>query len=285
LNIVLADPTGFCFGVKRAITELEKALSVHGTIYSTGSPIHNPQEVRRLSKKGLVVVDDVSKIPDGARVFIRAHGESPDVLAGINQKSSTVIDGTCPFVKTAQNKARSLSSEGYFVIIIGNPEHPEVKGIRGFVNGDSIVVNDRSVIPEKMPSEKTGVVCQTTQRYELLADITSCIVYKCKELKVYNTICNATYERQKAIRELAKVVDGIIVIGGRNSANTSKLFQIARGESPAAVWIEEAAELQEEWLVTKENIGIAAGASTPDWLIEELKYKLKNTGSQRGWKR
>lgn len=275
MNILLADPTGFCFGVKRAILKLENELSDHGKVYSIGSPIHNPQEVSRLETMGLEVVENVLDIPRGARVFIRAHGESPEVLEKIHMRAEAVIDGTCPFVKTAQEKARKLSEEGYYVLIIGNPDHPEVKGIRGFVRGRSSIVYDVEDIPDVFPDNRIGLVCQTTIRFETLKSVTAEVSHRSRELKLYNTICNATFERQKAIRNLALAVDGIIVIGGRNSSNTSRLYQIARQESLATVWIEHASELDLQWLAGKSSIGIAAGASTPGWLIEELKHKLK----------
>ena len=274
MNLVVASPTGLCFGVRRAIDKLEEALREHGTVYSLGSPIHNPQEVERLVKLGLRLVDRACDVPEGAVSFVRAHGVSRSELEELAARSSVMVDGTCPFVRTAQERAESLSREGYKVVILGDSNHPEVRGILGYIDGDSLVVSNASEIDD-VKQGRLGILSQTTQREASLAAVVAKLVLLTGEIKVYNTICRATIERQESIRQLAEQVDGIVVIGGRNSANTRKLVEIAESLDVPTLWIEHADELEGSWLTGKRSIGVAAGGSTPDWLINELTGKLK----------
>lgn len=275
MKIITADPTGLCFGVKRAVSTLEEELKTSKTVYSLGSPIHNPQEIKRLCAMGLVVIESPEDVPYGAVSFIRAHGVAPDVQEALRERSSKMVDGTCPFVKTAQERAKTLSQDGYIVIILGNAEHPEVKGIIGYAAGEAHVLASPAEIPRNLAGKRCGLLSQTTQREETFASLVSAFVTVSPELKVYNTICRATVARQQSIRRLADEADGIIVLGGRNSANTRKLAEIASSAGIPSLWIEHAGELDWRWLENKEIIGIAAGGSTPDWLITELIQKLK----------
>ena len=280
MKLVMASPTGLCFGVRRAIEQLERALAEHGTVYSLGSPIHNPQEVERLEKLGLRVVDDPGEVPPGSVAFVRAHGVAPRELAALSERAR-VVDGTCPFVRTAQKRAESLSQEGYTVVILGDSNHPEVRGILGYIEGKSQVIASAGEIDGDMRVERLGVLSQTTQREESLSAVIAKLVLMTGELKVYNTICRATIERQESIRQLAKRVDGIIVIGGRNSANTRKLVEIAESLNVPTQWIERSDELDRRWLEGKASIGVAGGGSTPDWLINELKETTEAVGPRR----
>ncbi len=274
LRIHIADPTGLCFGVRRAISKLEEELLRSGKVYSLGSPIHNPQEVARLSDMGLNVVGEVKDVPDGTISFIRAHGITPQESVELRKKCSKVVDGTCPFVKTAQNRAKDLSSEGYLVVISGDREHPEVKGILGYVSGDSLVISADEPIPEYLRGRRCGVLSQTTQKVASFGSLVGCLAAVAPELKVYNTICKATLARQDSVCTLAAEVDGMIVLGGRNSANTKKLAEISVDVGVPTIWIEHAGEIDGRWLQNKNDLGIAAGGSTPDWLIKELIRKL-----------
>jgi 4-hydroxy-3-methylbut-2-enyl diphosphate reductase len=278
VKVLVASPTGLCFGVRRAIEALEATLEERGRVYSLGSPIHNPQEVERLKAKGLVVVDEIDQVPPGVTLFIRAHGVSPQVFREALRRCGEVIDGTCPFVRKAQERAMVLSDEGYPVLIVGDGEHPEVKGILGFVNGFAAVVPHRGRLEEVLDGhrfQKVGVLSQTTQKLEVFSDVVKALVGIVPEVRVYNTICSATLERQRAVCELASSVQGIVVMGGRNSANTRKLYQIALESGAQAVWIEHPDELDYGWLADKGSIGLAAGGSTPDWLIRELIERLE----------
>jgi 4-hydroxy-3-methylbut-2-enyl diphosphate reductase len=282
MKVVVANPTGLCFGVRRAVEELENALRDGGRVFALGSPIHNPQEIARLETMGLVVVEDPDTIPEGATVFIRAHGVSPRVFETARKRAGRIVDGTCPFVRNAQERAELLSREGYFVVIVGDEDHPEVQGIRGYVTGEAEVLNDRKEISLPSRRDKIGIVCQTTQKETTLAGVVARVVPQVREIRVFNTICGATVARQDSVRRLAAEVDGIIIIGGRNSANTKKLFEIAQGAGAPVLWVEHAQELDRGWLSDKAIIGVAAGASTPDWLIHQLISMLATERSSRG---
>ena len=274
MRLIIADPTGLCFGVRRAIEQLESTLLSQRSVYSLGSPIHNPQEVTRLEKMGLLLVDGADQVPLGGVVFIRAHGVGPVELQVLQDRSALVVDGTCPFVRTAQQRAKTLSDEGYRVLILGDKNHPEVRGILGYIEGDALVLSSPDEITPEMRFPRCGVLSQTTQKEATLSRLVERLVSKTPELKVYNTICKATIERQESISRLASQVDGILVIGGRNSANTQKLVEIEEEASVPTLWVEHAGELDRGWLQNKGSIGVAAGGSTPDWLIKEITEKL-----------
>lgn len=274
MSIIVAEPTGLCFGVTRAINTMEEALRARGSIFCIGSPIHNPQEVKRLEEMGLILVEDDDKVPPGESVFVRAHGISPDVHRRLMDKNVTIIDGTCPFVRKAQKMAEQLSREGYFLLVLGDKDHPEIQGILGYVKGPYMVISQESDLQAIDKIDKIGIISQTTQQESTLKDIAYHAVGLAREIRVSNTICRATVERQDAVRRLAGSVDAIVVIGGHNSANTAKLYRIAQESGTPALWVEEAYQLDREWLSDKERIGIAAGASTPDWLIKQLQQAI-----------
>ena len=274
MKIHIADPTGLCFGVRRAISKLEEELLRSDKVYSLGSPIHNPQEIDRLSKMGLIVVESAQEVPFGSVAFIRAHGVTPKEAGSLREKCLKVVDGTCPFVKTAQKRAKDLSSEGYVVVISGDREHPEVRGIMGYADGDVVVISSEGDIPENLKGRKCGILSQTTQKVASFIALVGSFITISPEIKVYNTICKATLARQDSVCRLASKVDGMIILGGRNSANTKKLAEISMDVGVSTLWIEHAGEIDRGWLQNRDDIGIAAGGSTPDWLIKELIQKL-----------
>ena len=275
-QVVMADHAGFCFGVKRAVDAIIDALEEGGPVWTIGLPIHNPQEVERLQARGLKVARDEADVPPGARVLIRAHGESQAVLDALADKGVEVVNTTCPFVSRAQELAHSLSEEGYYIVLLGDKDHPEIRGIMGHVSGPLEVVADEAEA-ERIPRRaKMALISQTTQREERLASVAGILVRRAGELHVCNTICRATVERQDSVRALAGKVDGVVLIGGRASANTGKLRDIAGANNMEVLWIEEARELDrnQAWFEGKNTIGIAAGASTPEWLIKEISSKI-----------
>lgn len=275
MKIVTADPIGLCFGVRRAINMLEQELAGQEPVYSLGSPIHNPQEIERLKKLGLHLVETIDEIPEGAVAFVRTHGVSPKIYAKLVEKCSRVIDATCPFVKTAQEKAEALSNENYTVVISGDSKHPEVQAITGYVKDEAQVLSAVQEIPKELYGKRCGIMSQTTQKLTVFSELVSAFAAITPEIKVYNTICRATLARQESVKRLTSGVDGIIVLGGHNSANTRNLVRIAEEANVAALWIEHADEIERSWLEGKETIGIAAGCSTPDWLIKQLIDKLQ----------
>ncbi|MDR1977760.1 MAG: 4-hydroxy-3-methylbut-2-enyl diphosphate reductase [Synergistaceae bacterium] len=283
-EIIMADRAGFCFGVKRAVDEIINALESRasaqgallpkGAVWSIGMPIHNPQEVARLKTMGLKVAQDADEVPDGAMVLIRAHGESRAVIEGLRGRGGVIVDMTCPHVRRAQERASELSSQGYDVVLLGDARHPEIRSIMGYVDGPIDVVANVAEA-EKLPKRsRAALISQTTQQEELLADIASVLVSKTGELCVCNTICKATVERQDAVRRLAGKVDGVVLIGGKESANTAKLRDIAEANGMDVLWIESVDGMDWGWLQGKIRIGIAAGASTPQWLITEVCNKI-----------
>ena len=281
-EIVMAERAGFCFGVKRAVDAILEALTAgkmeraetERAVWTIGMPIHNPQEVARLRTMGLRVAKDASEVPPGVKVLIRAHGESRAVLNELWGKGVCVIDTTCPFVRRAQDLANSLSDEGYHIVLLGDRNHPEIRSIMGYVDGGLDVVADEAEA-ERLPKRgRVALISQTTQQEERLSSVAAVLVRRAGELRVCNTICRATMERQDAVRALVGRVDGVVLIGGRESANTGKLRTIAETNGLDVLWIESAEELDRGWFEGRQRIGIAAGASTPEWLITEISNKI-----------
>jgi len=270
MEIVLAKSAGFCFGVKRATQMAFAAADQHPHICSLGPIIHSPQVVDRLAQKGVEVVDRVEDIAGGA-VIIRSHGVTAGEMEAIAGRDLTVIDATCPFVKKAQEYAARLAAEGYSVVIVGEAEHPEVQGIVSYAAHGQVQVVANPAQAALLPRfGRVGIVAQTTQSFENLRQVTDICLEKCQELRVYNTICDATSVRQNEAREIARQVDVMLVIGGFNSANTTRLAHICEEIQPATHHLETAGEIKLDWFAGARRIGITAGASTPGWLIEEV---------------
>ena len=231
---------------------------------------------------GLKVANNADEIPDGAKIFIRAHGESLNVIESLKARNIEVVDMTCPFVKKAQDMAAELSQKDYHVVLLGDKNHPEIKGIKGHCKSeDSVqVIAGAGEIENINQHQKIALISQTTQQEKNLSEVAGLLVKKCFELHVCNTICRATTERQNAVRELVKNnVDGVILIGGKASANTAKLQDIILKSGKPVLWVEDVKELREKisWLdeiaktaCCQNLIGIAAGASTPEWLIIDI---------------
>lgn len=278
MEIILAKSAGFCFGVRRATQMAFEAAANHEHICSLGPVIHSPQVVKGLAEQGVLVVNNVEDIPPGS-VIIRSHGVTSDEMNKIQEKNLTIVDATCPFVKKAQEYAARLSEEGYTVVIVGEVEHPEVQGIVSY-SGETVVhvVADAEQALALPRMKKVGIVAQTTQLYENLKDIMDICLTKSQELRVFNTICDATSVRQNEAREIARAVDLMFVIGGHASANTSRLAGICREIQPQSWHIETTEEIREDWFDGVEKVGVTAGASTPRWLIDEVVAKIAELG-------
>lgn len=279
MEIFLADKAGFCFGVKRAINTAFEAAADGGKVYCLGPLIHNPQEVERLSQAGVRTVEDFSALKQGESLIIRSHGVPPRVLAQARERGLNIIDLTCPFVGKAQRDAEALKKEGYQVVVVGEKKHPEVQSILGYAGDNAIVMETAEDIEGIQFHHRLGVVAQTTQSYGNFSQIVIKLLRLSKELKVFNTICNSTKERQDAARLLAGMVDVMLVVGGRNSANTGRLASVCRQENRPTYHIEVADEIESEWLENVEKVGITAGASTPDWVLEAVIRKLQGKGA------
>ena len=278
MEIILAKNAGFCFGVKRATQMAFEAAAEHEQICSLGPLIHSPQVVKELTEQGIKVVDNVEDIPSGS-VIIRSHGVTAEEMSKVQESNLSVVDATCPFVKKTQEYAVRLSEDGYTVVIVGEMEHPEVQGIVSY-SGKAVVhvVADAEQAAALPRMQKVGLVAQTTQLYENLRDIMDVCLAKSQELRVFNTICDATSVRQNEAREIAREVDLMFVIGGHASANTSRLARICREIQPHSWHIETAGEIEPDWFLGVDKVGVTAGASTPSWLIDEVVGRIAELG-------
>lgn len=278
MEVRIAENAGFCFGVKRAMNmawnELEN--SSDNNVYSLGPLIHNKQAVDMYKEKGLVVEDSLDKIPSDSKLIIRSHGVAEKIYTESKSKNMDIVDTTCPFVKKIHDIVSEFSQKGYEIIIVGNATHPEIMGINGWCNNEAIVINSEEEIDTLSFSSnhKYCVVSQTTANLEFFDKIVKKLESKIDNLTVKNTICFATKERQLSATDLAKEVDCMIVIGGKHSSNTQKLVNICKDIVPTFS-IETKDELDKNILKKFTVAGITAGASTPDWIINEVIEYLK----------
>ena len=280
MEITVAKSAGFCFGVQRAVDSVYKELEENsGKIYTFGPIIHNEQVVEDLNKRGIEVIDTVEqlkKIKEGT-VVIRSHGVAKEIYDILEQQKLKMVDATCPFVKKIHNIVLDESNNGKTIIIIGNDNHPEVEGIKGWVNGEVIVINKEEQIEKLSLPEQTKacIVSQTTfnrNKFKYLGEI---IGKKGYDITVVNTICNATHVRQVEARKISSKVDGMIVIGGKNSSNTQKLYDICRNECENTFYVQTVKDLNLHELKSLKSIGITAGASTPKNIIEEVRTECQ----------
>ena len=275
MNIFIADKAGYCFGVQRAMNLVEKTIhDAHDTVYCLGDLSHNRQEMERLKKEGVVRVDTLDEIKSGT-VLIRAHGEAENVLREAEAKGLTVVNTTCPFVRALQNKVREYTQKGYEAVIVGKATHPEVIGVVGHAKGSVIVVETPEEAQALTHEQKRVVVVQTTFIEKKFYAIAEIIQNQSEECLIFNTICSATAERQQAAAELAKRVQYMIVVGGYHSSNTQKLFEVCRVHCKNTRHIETVRDLDLSEVRQFENIGITAGASTPDWLVKEVTESME----------
>ena len=274
MEVILAEHLGFCYGVKRAIEIARQNASTDGTSSTLGPIIHNPQMVERLKNEGVGTVSSRDEMEDGL-VIIRSHGVGPKVYEKAESRGLELVDATCPHVKKAQLSAKLLSEEGYTVVIVGEKNHPEVKSIFEWTEQNAYIIETEAEVDALPSIGKLGIVSQTTFSGEKFRSIVSCLLEKSREIKILRTICTATDLRQASALELAKKVDVMIVVGGKNSANTSRLAQLCATKCKT-YHIETVAELQDEWLDHVNKIGITAGASTPDWIIKEVYKQCQN---------
>ncbi len=277
IKVITAKRAGFCFGVKRAIDMAFDAAKRSDNVYTLGPIIHNPQVIAKLKSEGVRPIESIDS-PKIETLIVRTHGVPKEISEKLSRKKYEVIDTTCPFVKKAQKYAGLLKDEGYQVVIIGDREHPEVKGLMSYAGPDVVVINnDDSLL---MLKSRVGVVVQTTQPVSVLKEFVGKAVDRVKELKVFNTICNSTALRLKETKDIAQGVDAVIVVGGKNSANTTQLANFCISMSVPTYHIETASEIRNKWFVNVRKVGITAGASTPDWIIEEVTDRIRHIGGR-----
>ena len=272
-QVILAEHHGFCYGVKRAIQLAQDCASPKRDAYTLGPIIHNPQMVQKLADEGVGTVDKLDDITSGT-VIVRSHGVGPEIYQRIEKKGLNLVDATCPHVRKAQMSANALHNENYQVVIIGEKKHPEVKSILEWAGDQAIPVETVEEAQELKSFSKIGVVVQTTFSGAKFKEIVNVLLDKTTDLKVLRTICTATDQRQSAAIKLADEVELMIVIGGKNSANTTRLYQLCAEKCPT-YHIETASEVDEAWFNNVKKIGITAGASTPDWIIKEVYEKCQ----------
>ncbi|MBD9055562.1 MAG: 4-hydroxy-3-methylbut-2-enyl diphosphate reductase [Eubacterium ventriosum] len=280
MEITVAKSAGFCFGVQRAVDSVYKELEENsGKIYTFGPIIHNEQVVEDLNKKGIEVIDTVEQLKEikEGTVVIRSHGVAKEIYDILEQKKLKMVDATCPFVKKIHNIVLDESNNGKTIIIIGNDNHPEVEGIKGWVNGEVIVINKEEQIEKLSLPEQTKacIVSQTTFNHNKFKYLVEIIRKKGYDITVVNTICNATHVRQVEARKISSNVDGMIVIGGKNSSNTQKLYDICRNECENTFYVQTVKDLNLHELKSLKSIGITAGASTPKNIIEEVRTECQ----------
>lgn len=274
MKVILAKQAGFCFGVKRATQMAFEAAGKDEKTYTLGPIIHSPQVVGKLEELGIHALDNLDGL-DGGTIIIRSHGVECKDIDEAQRKELTIVDATCPFVKKAQEHVKSLSEAGYGVIVVGDADHPEVQGIVSY-GGEKVFVVASGEEVKKLPKmSRIGIVAQTTQSFENLKNVVSECLQRGGEIRVYNTICDATAVRQEEAKALAGQVDCMLVIGGFNSANTRRLLEVCVEIQPRTHHIETAAEINSDWFVGVEKVGVTAGASTPKWIIDEVMNKIE----------
>ena len=279
MEIKQSEYCGYCYGVKRALSMVEETIKDNSDnnikIFTLGSVIHNPGVMKELANNGLRSVKDLDDVTAGSIFIVKSHGISPKVIEGLKSKDLKIIDTTCPSVKKAQLKARELSDRRYFVVVIGNKAHPEVLGIKDQVKkGNYIVLENEKNAALLERKKKIGVIIQTTQTISKLKLITDKLQNKTRELLIYNTICNTTSKRQNASRELSAEVDMMIIVGGKDSANTTHLAEIASKSGTPTYHIENYSELQKKWFKNIKRVGISGGASTPENDITDVRRSI-----------
>ena len=275
MEVIVVKQAGFCFGVQRALKLAQQATAEHAQVLSLGPLIHNRQVVDTLAQAGLQVADDIGTVPDGAVMMIRAHGAGPEVYEQAKGRGIQLIDATCPFVARAQQEAASFAQQGYQVLVLGEPDHPEARALVAHTGDDAVIVEGPDDLANMELREKVAVVAQTTQTLANLQDLVAVLLPNVTELRVANTICEATTKRQQASLALAREVDVMIVVGGYHSANTRRLAEICRDTGTPTHHIEIADEIEPAWLAGVNKVGVTGGASTPQQAMQEVAERIR----------
>jgi 4-hydroxy-3-methylbut-2-enyl diphosphate reductase len=278
MDVKIARTAGFCWGVRRTVDQvMAVADQARGPVVTLGPIIHNPQAVARMRDKGVGTVNAIAEVAGGTTVVVRTHGAVQSELEAARARGLEVVDGTCPYVKYPQAMAQRLSKEGYHLVIVGDANHAEVKGVVSYAEGPCTVVKPGGPIPE-LKDKKVAVIAQTTCIGADFERVVGALALRHKEVRAVNTICNDTEERQADARALAAEVDAVVVVGGKNSANTRHLAEICREIQPRTWHVETEQELQPAWFEGCRTVGLSAGASTPDWVVEGVASWLRGQG-------
>jgi 4-hydroxy-3-methylbut-2-enyl diphosphate reductase len=271
MDVILAKFAGFCYGVRRAVDTVSKAAEEHGRpMYTLGPIIHNPQVVEWLARQGVESVQKLEEIPAGSIAVMPSHGVPRRTIEQAESRGLQVIDLTCPFVSKIYRVAADLVEDGYQVVIVGDMGHTEVRGIMSVAGDDALAVSAPDDLPEDALKAKVGIVSQTTQTVDRFQRLVGHICTRAYEVRAFNTICHATTERQNAALATAEEADIMVVVGGRNSANTRRLAEICADAGVPTHHVEVAGEIDSTWFKGAKKVGVTAGASTPDWIIQEV---------------
>lgn len=282
MQVLLADEYGFCFGVERAVDMVEDALDDGDTVRSLGPLIHNEQEMDRLSRQGVATISDPIQIRRGETAVIRAHGVTPQVQKELEEKASKVVDATCPFVTRVQKLAARAAAADRHVVVVGNPDHPEMIGVKGYAPDHAFVIRDETEVASLPKLRKPLVVSQTTIKAQTFFDTAEAVRSKTDDgVEVINTICSATRDRQEAARALSGMVDVFYIIGGRHSSNSVKLLAVCKEQCEKSFLIETEDEIDPDDIRGASRVGVTAGASTPEWLIQRIVRHLEEIGNGR----
>lgn len=277
MEIIVAKNSGLCYGVKRALNlAKETRHERNGKVLTLGDLIHNPRVIVDLKKQGIHSIENLNELKKGT-IIIRSHGISPEVYESLEEKNMEIVDATCPIVKRIQKLVEILAENKEEIIIVGNKDHPEIKGLIGFSQERGIIVENETQVKHLPHKKKRAVLAQSTQDLYIFGKIVAALIEKTEELRVYNTICHSTQTRQKSTSELASQVDTLFIVGGKNSSNTQKLYQISRRILPKTYFVENAEQITPEMLKRAKKIGISGGASTPHEAIQEAVEKIKNS--------
>lgn len=282
MEIIVAETAGFCFGVRRAISlAFEASQSVNGPIWTLGPIIHNPQVVKQMEASGVYAKPAIDDIESGT-VIVRSHGVTHEEVAEAKERGLTLIDATCPYVTKNQKLVKQLTDEGYHVVIVGEEHHAEVRGMLSYANPQRVSVVESLEKAHQVPrAPMVGVVAQTTQAFQRFREVVDYFLATASEVRVYNTICDATTDRQVEAQDLARTVDCMLVVGGFNSANTNRLTELCRAIQPRSHQIETPDQLDPAWFAGVRTVGVTAGASTPRWLIEDVINQLAQIDQTR----
>ncbi len=280
MEVLLAEEFGFCFGVERAVEMVEEAVAEGGVVRSLGPLIHNSQEMKRLEAQGVQTIDAPSEADPNVTAVIRAHGVTPQVQRDLEARAAKVVDATCPFVTKVQKLAERAAEDGRDVVVVGNPDHPEMIGVVGYAPKNTHVVRDASEVSALPMLHEPLVVSQTTIKLQTFLDAAEAVRSRADaEPQIVNTICSATRDRQDAARALAGEVEAFYIIGGRHSSNSVKLLAVCKEQCEKSYLIETADEINASDLFGINRVGVTAGASTPNWLINQVVERLREIGA------
>ncbi len=282
MQVLLANEYGFCFGVERAVEMVEEAIQDGQTVRALGPLIHNEQEMQRLAHEGVTTISQPVQIGRNETAVIRAHGVTPEVQRELEEKAGKVVDATCPFVTRVQKLAARAAEQNRHVVIVGSPDHPEMIGVKGYAPNHAFVIVDETEVAGLPRLRNPLVVAQTTIKAKTFFDTAEAIRSKTDDnVQIVNTICSATRDRQEAARALAGMVDAFYIIGGRHSSNSVKLLAVCKEQCAKSFLIETEEEINAADLIDVETVGVTAGASTPNWLIEKIVKHLEVLGREQ----